>query len=262
MIGAILGDVVGSRFEFNNIKSKKFNMFESKCTFTDDTVMTLAVAKALMEFEEITDIKKFKKELIAAMHEVGGKYPYCGYGGNFAVWIEEKLTEPYNSCGNGSAMRVSPVAWYANSLKECEALAAASAEVTHNHPDGIKGAAAVAGAIYIARTTHSMAEIKEYIKRFYTIDFTLDKIRDSYGFYEICQKSVPQALQAFFESTDFEDAIRNAISIGGDSDTIAAITGSVAEAYYGIDEEMKKSALSFLDPYLLNIAKEFCGKYN
>lgn len=262
MIGAILGDVVGSRFEFNNIKSKNFNMFERKCTFTDDTVMTLAVAKALMKFEKITDIEEFKKELIATMHEVGGKYPYCGYGGNFRVWIKEKLTEPYNSYGNGSAMRVSPVAWYANSLKECEALAAASAEVTHNHPEGIKGAAAVAGAIYIARTTHSMAEIKEYIKKFYIINFTLDEIRDSYVFYVTCQKSVPQALQAFFESTDFEDAIRNAISIGGDSDTIAAITGSVAEAYYGINEEMKKSALSFLDPYLLNIAKEFCGKYN
>ena len=262
MIGAILGDVVGSRFEFNNIKSKNFNLFDSKCTFTDDTVMTLAVAKALMKFEKITDIKEFKKELVTTMHEVGEKYPHCGYGGNFGVWIEEKLTEPYNSCGNGSAMRVSPVAWYANSIKECEALAAASAEVTHNHPEGIKGAAAVAGAIYIARPTHSMAEIKEYVKRFYTIDFTLDEIRESYDFYETCQKSVPQALQAFFESTDFEDAIRNAISIGGDSDTIAAITGSVAEAYYGIDEEMKKSALSFLDPYLLNIAKEFCGKYN
>ena len=262
MIGAILGDVVGSRFEFNNIKSKNFNLFDSKCTFTDDTVMTLAVAKALMKFEKITDIKEFKKELVTTMHEVGEKYPHCGYGGNFGVWIEEKLTEPYNSCGNGSAMRVSPVAWYANSIKECEALAAASAEVTHNHPEGIKGAAAVAGAIYIARTTHSMAEIKEYVKRFYTIDFTLDEIRESYDFYETCQKSVPQALQAFFESTDFEDAIRNAISIGGDSDTIAAITGSVAEAYYGIDEEMKKSALSFLDQYLLNIAKEFCGKYN
>ncbi len=197
MIGAILGDVVGSRFEFNNIKSKNFNMFERKCTFTDDTVMTLAVAKALMKFEKITDIEEFKKELIATMHEVGGKYPYCGYGGNFRVWIKEKLTEPYNSYGNGSAMRVSPVAWYANSLKECEALAAASAEVTHNHPEGIKGAAAVAGAIYIARTTHSMAEIKEYIKKFYIINFTLDEIRDSYVFYVTCQNPFRRRCRLF-----------------------------------------------------------------
>ena len=158
-------------------------------------------------------------------------------------------------------MRVSPVGWFATSLEECEALAAATAEVTHNHPEGVKGAVAVAGAIYLARTGHCMDEIKEYIKNYYTIDFTLDEIRDDYDFYEICQKSVPQALEAFFESNSFEDAIRNAISIGGDSDTIAAITGSIAEAFYGADEDMKETAVSYLDSYLLDIAESFVNKF-
>ena len=206
-------------------------------------------------------MEAFKKHLVKVMHEVGIRYPNCGFGGGFYVWIFSGQTKPYNSYGNGSAMRVSPVAWFANSLEECESLATATAEVTHNHPEGVKGAVAVAGAIYLARTGHSMDEIKEYISKFYTIDFTLDEIRKHYDFYEICQKSVPQALEAFFESTSFEDAIRNAISIGGDSDTIAAITGSVAEAFYGVDEDVKEAALSYLDSYLLDIAEAFINKF-
>lgn len=260
MIGAIIGDIVGSRFEFDNFKSKDFEMFDTECDFTDDSVMTLAVAKALQSYETITDIEAFKKHLIEVMHEVGVRYPHCGYGGMFYTWIFRNRTEPYNSYGNGSAMRVSPVGWFARSLEECEALAAATAEVTHNHPEGVKGAVSVAGAIYLARTNHTMEEIKEYIKKFYAIDFTLDNIRKSYDFYEICQKSVPQALEAFFESTGFEDAIRNAVSIGGDSDTIAAITGSIAEAFYGVDEDVKETALSYLDSYLLEIAENFIKK--
>ena len=257
MIGAMIGDIVGSRFEFYNHKSKDFNFFDKRCFFTDDTVMTLAVAKTLLKFDAVTDIKEFKKELVAVMHEVGIKYPNCGYGGHFGVWIRENYTEPYNSYGNGSAMRVSPVAWYANSLDECEALAASAAEVTHSHPEGIKGAVAVAGAIYLARTKHSMVEIQDYINSFYKMDFTLDEIRDTYVFHVTCQESVPQALEAFFESVSFEDAIRNAISIGGDSDTIADMAGAIAEAYYGADREMKSIALSYLDQDLLDIAEEF-----
>ncbi len=260
MFGAMVGDIVGSRFEFDNFKSKDFEMFHNECDFTDDTVMTLVVAKALLPYDTITDMEKFKNELVFVMHEIGKKYRYCGFGGRFYDWIFEDRTEPYNSCGNGSAMRVSPVAWFAKTLEECEALATATAEVTHNHPKGIKGAVATAGAIFLARTDHTMDEIKAYVNRFYTIDFTLDEIREDYDFYEICQKSVPQALQAFFESTDFEDAIRNAISIGGDSDTIAAIAGSIAEAYYGMDEEIKETALSFLDDELLDIAIMFAKK--
>ena len=261
MIGAIIGDIVGSRFEFDNFKLKDFEMFDTECDFTDDSVMTLAIAKALQSYETITDMEAFKKHLVQVMHEVGMRYPHCGYGGRFYVWMMKNQTEPYNSYGNGSAMRVSPVGWFATSLEECEALAAATAEVTHNHYEGVKGAVAVAGAIYLARTGHSMDEIKEYIKNYYTIDFTLDEIRDDYDFYEICQKSVPQALEAFFESNSFEDAIRNAISIGGDSDTIAAITGSIAEAFYGADEDMKETALSYLDSYLLDIAESFVNKF-
>ena len=170
-------------------------------------------------------------------------------------------TEPYNSYGNGSAMRAAPVGWFVTSLEECEALAVATAEVTHNHPEGVKGAVAVAGSIYLARIGSTMEEIKEYIKQYYTINFTLDEIREDYDFHEICQESVPQALEAFFESTSFEDAIRNAISIGGDSDTIAAITGSIAEAFYGADDDMKETALSYLDAYLLEIAENFIKKF-
>lgn len=260
MTGAIIGDIVGSRFEFNNHKTKDFTLFTPKCFFTDDTVMTLAVANALNKYESITDYDDFKRTLIKSMHEVGIHYPYCGYGGRFLSWIMNRRTEPYNSFGNGSAMRVSPVSWYAKSLDEAETLAKATAGVTHNHPEGIKGAVSVAGAIYLARTGKSMAEIKEYVSRFYKIDFTLDEIRSIYGFYETCQDSVPQAFEAFFESVSFEDAIRNAISIGGDSDTIAAITGSVAEAFYGISDKLKETAVSYLDERLLKIYVDFNNK--
>ena len=259
MYGAILGDIVGSPYEFdcNNYKAKDFPLFSRRSDFTDDTVMTLAVAKALLLYGTITDMDAFKRELVRVMHEVGMPHPHCGYGGRFCTWMMKNYTEPYGSFGNGSAMRVSPVAWFAGSLDECERLAAATAEVTHNHPEGIKGAVAVAGAIYLARTGHSMAEIREYTERFYPIDFTLDEIRPDYDFVETCQGSVPQALEAFFESPGFEDAIRNAVSIGGDSDTIADMAGAIAEAYYGADPEMKNIALSYLDQDLLDIAEEF-----
>lgn len=261
MIGAITGDVAGSRFEFNNYRAKDFELFSKRCFFTDDTVMTVAVAKALMLCEDTENTESFKAVLIEAMHEVGRRYPHSGYGNSFYNWVMNRRTEPYNSYGNGSAMRVSPVGWFASSLEECERLAAATAEVTHNHPEGVKGAVSVAGAIFLARTGHGMEEIKQYIKQYYDIDFTIDGIRDSYRFNETCQGTVPQALEAFYESTDFEDAIRTAVSVGGDSDTLAAITGSVAEAYYGIDDDMKKTVLSYLDDYLLSITEEFVNKY-
>lgn len=161
MFGAIIGDIVGSRFEFDNCKSKEFELFTNTCDYTDDTVMTLAVAKALLLYGTITDMDAFKRELVRVMHEVGMLHPYCGYGGRFCTWMMKNDTEPYGSFGNGSAMRVSPVAWFAGSLDACEKLAAATAEVTHNHPEGIKGAVVVAGAIYLARMGRSMAEIRE-----------------------------------------------------------------------------------------------------
>ena len=261
MFGAIIGDVVGFRFEFNEHKSKGFELFARGCTFTDDTVMTLAVAKALLSYETMPDLNQFKIKLVRVMHEIGRRYPRCGFGGRFGAWIMENRTEPYGSYGNGSAMRVAPVAWFPKSLAECEKLAIASAEVTHNHPEGTKGAVAVAGAIFIARTGGTMAQIRQYTERYYKPDFTLDEIRPEYDFVETCQGTVPQALDAFFESTGFEDAIRNAVSIGGDSDTIADMTGAIAEAYYGVDREMKESALSYLDYDLLDIAEEFGQKF-
>ncbi len=261
MIGAILGDVVGSIYEFDNIKTKVFELFDKECMFTDDTVMTVAVAEALMQYDTVTDYEAFKKTLIASMHKYGAIYPDASYGGRFLVWLLRKYTEPYNSFGNGSAMRVSPVAWYAKDIEEAEKLAKATAEVTHNHPEGIKGATVTAGAIFLARKGKSKDEIKAYVEESYDINFTLDEIRDTYTFNETCQETVPQAMVAFLEAESFEDAIRNAISIGGDSDTLAAITGSVAEAFFGIDEDMKGTALSYLDERLLGVVEKFEDMY-
>lgn len=253
MIGAIVGDIVGSNYEFDNIKTKDFELFDQDCIFTDDTVMTIAVAKALKLWNREGGIEKFKNILIDVMHDYGTRYYDCGFGGHFLSWILKKSRKPYNSYGNGSAMRVSSVAWFATSLEETKILAKASAEITHNHPEGIKGAEATAVAIYLARIGKNKEEIRKYIvENYYKIDFTLDDIRSAYEFDVSCQGSVPQAMQSFFESISFEDCIRNAVSIGGDSDTIAAIAGSIAEAYYGIDEDVKETALSYLDDFLLD----------
>ena len=263
MIGAILGDIVGSIYEFDNIKTKEFELFDKECFFTDDSVMTISISEALMQYENIDEnnIDEFKEKLIDVMHEIGIKYPDCGYGGHFLMWILRNKREPYNSFGNGSAMRVSSVGWYAKSLEETELIAKVTAEVSHNHPEGIKGAVATAGAVFLARTGSTMDEIKQYISKYYSIDFTIDEIRPLYDYDITCQGTVPQAMQAFFESESFEDAIRNAISIGGDSDTLAAITGAVAEAYYGIPDNLKETALSYLDERLLNITERFEDKY-
>ena len=257
MIGAIFGDIVGSVYEFDNVKTKEFQLFTDKCKFTDDTVMTVAVADALMQFDKVSDLEAFKKVLIRTMHRYGKKYPCAGYGGHFRMWLRNKETAPYGSYGNGSAMRVSPVAWYANSLDEARSLAKASAEITHNHPEGIKGAVVTAGATYLARTGATMAEIKEFVSGYYDMNFTLDEIRPSYYFNETCQHTVPQAMQAFFESTSFEDTIRNGISIGGDSDTLCSICGAVAEAYYGMTQHEKAVAMSYLDEPMREVVRMF-----
>ena len=257
MIGAIFGDIVGSVYEFNNIKTKEFPLFSEKSEFTDDTVMTVAVANALIEWRREGALEVFKKILVRSMHKFGKAYPYAGYGVRFCMWLNFGEIEPYGSWGNGSAMRVSPVAWYADSLDEAIGLAKASAEVTHDHPEGIKGAVVTAGAIYLARTGASMEDIQKFVSSYYTIDFTLDEIRPYYRFNESCQNTVPQAMQAFFESKSFEDAIRNAVSIGGDSDTLAAICGAVAEGYYGMSECEKEKALSYLDDTLGLAVRDF-----
>lgn len=256
MIGAIIGDIVGSRFEWDNYRAKDFELFTKDCFATDDSIMTLAIGKALMSSKP--DWSDLGEQAVRCMQEVGRPYPDCGYGGRFWDWMYSDDPQPYNSFGNGAAMRVSACGFMAKSLDEAITLSKAVTEVTHNHPEGLKGAEATVVAIYMARTGSSMAQIREIIDReYYPMDFTLDEIRDTYQFNETCQDTVPQALMAFFESTSFEDAIRNAISVGGDSDTLAAITGGVAEAYYGVPGELKQKALEYLDDRLLEIYVDY-----
>ncbi len=260
MFGAIIGDLVGSRFEWNNIKNKDFDFLTYKCFPTDDSVMTLALAKAILESKP--DYSDLSQKAIECMQSVGRYYPDCGYGGSFRRWMFSDNPKPYRSYGNGAAMRVSAAGFAANSMEGAKLISKKVTEVTHNHPEGIKGAEATVAAIYMARTGSSILEIRDYIdKNYYPMNFTLDGIRSSYKFNEICQDTVPQALMAFFESIGFEDAIRNAISIGGDSDTLAAICGGVAEAYYGIPADIRKHALTFLDERLLQILVDFENKY-
>lgn len=240
MLGAIIGDVVGSLYEFKSDKTKDFPLLAQGSRLTDNSIMTIAVGYACAD-SDLNNEKDFKSSVAWYMRRIGRQYPDAGYGGMFARWLMSDIMPPYNSFGNGSAMRVSPVAWVARSLEEAEKLAKWSAEVTHNHPEGIKGAQAIASAIFLAREGKSKSEIKEYIeKNYYSLDFTLDEIRPSYKFDVTCQGSVPQAIQCFLESTDFEDAIRNAISLGGDGDTQAAMAGAIAEAFYGIPENIKQ----------------------
>ena len=264
MFGAIIGDMVGSPYEFdeNNIKTKEFQLFSLRSCFTDDSVMTLAVAQAMLDTADLGNDNLLRERLIASMQDLGKEYPHAGYGLRFSRWLHMEDPVPYGSYGNGSAMRVSPAAWLYDTMDEVRQAARLSAEVTHNHPEGLKGAEATATAVFLARTGKSITEIKNYIvKNYYSLDFTIDGIRETYKYNETCQDTVPQALEAFFESTDFEDAIRNAISIGGDSDTLAAITGSVAEAYYGVPTSIRKRAITFLDERLLEILLEFESRY-
>lgn len=260
MIGAIAGDVVGSRFEFHNIKTKKFEMFTKENRFTDDTVMTCAVAEALMrswrkdKFETLSEVAK------DTLRDVGYWYPRCGYGRRFCGWMFGDDAEPYNSYGNGSAMRISAVGDIARSIDEAIELSRAVTAVTHNHPEGIKGAEAVAVANFLARTGKDKEEIKSFIENgYYDLSKTVDEYReelDGHG-REVCQVSVPQALRCFYEGENYEDVIRNCISIGGDSDTIAAIAGGVAEAYYGVPFDFQKKVWSYLDDNLKGIVYRF-----
>lgn len=260
MLGAIIGDIVGSRFEWDNHRSKDFEFLTYKCFPTDNSIMSLAIAQAILVSKN--DYSDLSKNAVECMQSVGRNYPDCGYGGSFYNWIFSDDPKPYNSYGNGAAMRVSPAGFAATSLEEVKELSKLITEVTHNHPEGIKGAEATAVAIYLAKSGSSILEIRDYINdNYYPMNFTLDDIRDTYQFNETCQETVPQALQAFFESTGFEDAIRNAISIGGDSDTVAAICGGVAEAYYGVPTDIRKHALTFLDQKLMQLLILFENKY-
>lgn len=239
MYGAILGDIIGSPFEFDRgDKTKDFKLFSRRSHFTDDSVMTLAVGEALLKVGQDATVKEIEDAVISSMQSWGRRYPHKGYGGYFRRWLTAHHPEPYNSFGNGSAMRVSAAGWLYDSLEKTRTVAKATANVTHNHPEGIKGAEATASAIFMARNGSSKEEIKKYIENefHYDLNRTLDEIRPSFHMDETCQKTVPEAIIAFLEATDFEDAIRNAVSLGGDTDTLGAITGSIAEAYYGIPE--------------------------
>lgn len=260
MIGAIAGDIIGSVYEFDNIRTKDFPLFGRGCSFTDDSVMTLALCEAILKSGP--DRKDLSSNAVSCMQDIGRRYPSCGFGGMFRRWIFSDDPTPYGSYGNGAAMRVSGAAYAADTLDEVLDIAAKITEVTHNHPEGIKGAQATAAAVFLARTGASMQAIREHIEEnYYHSGFTLKQIRNSYRFNETCQETVPQALEAFFESKDYEDAIRNGVSIGGDSDTIGAITGAVAEAYYGVPDSIRSMAESYLDSTLLDILRRFEEKY-
>lgn len=256
MIGAIIGDIVGSRYERINIKTKEFDLFSPRSRCTDDSIMTLAVADAILKCNN--DYSNLSNIAINSMQELGKKYPRAGYGLHFNKWIHSDNPQPYGSYGNGAAMRVSPCGYAAKTIDDAITLSNHVTKVSHNHKEGIKGAEAVSVAVFLARQKNSIDDIKKHIvNNYYNIDFTLDEIRNSYKFDVSCQNSVPQAMQAFFESNSFENAIRNAISIGGDSDTIGAITGSIAGAYYGIPEDITNKALKYLDDYLKEILFKF-----
>ena len=261
MYGAILGDIIGSPFEFDRgNKTKEFDLFTKGCDFTDDSVMTIAVGEALLAVGTEATVKEIEEALVTNMQDWGKRYPYAGYGGRFRYWLRESNPKPYGSYGNGSAMRVSAAGWLYDSLERTREVARATANVTHNHPEGIKGAEATASAIYMARKESSKEEIKEYIERefHYNLDRTLDEIRPGYHMDETCQRTVPEAIIAFLESQDFEDAIRNAVSLGGDTDTLGAITGSIAEAFYGISDVLIAECRSRLDEGLMmDILDEF-----
>lgn len=270
MLGAIYGDIVGSRFEFQGFKSKEFEMFTNSCIFTDDTLMTLAIANALIWWDKVS-IEDLKRKATISMVDIYNKYPNTMWGAKFYAWLTINRT-PMNSFGNGAGMRISPVGWYANSLEETKELAKALTEISHIHPEAIKGGQAIACSIFLARTGKSKDYIKDYIgNNFYPEILTMNfkKLQESYGHvyskevdgfdsrYLTCQYSVPQAIMAFLASNNFEDAIRNAISLGGDSDTLACMCGGIAEAYYGMSKQQEYDVLDRLPEDLVGICYAF-----
>jgi ADP-ribosylglycohydrolase len=253
MIGAIAGDIIGSVHEGAGTKTKRFRLFDRHARFTDDTVLSVAVAESILR----------GTDLIELFHDYFHRYPQACFGGSFIQWAVERRREAYNSWGNGSAMRVSPVGFACDTLDHVMQHAARTAAVTHNHPEGIRGAQATAVAIFLARTGSDKLEIKQHITDTFGYDLStpLDVIRETYEFDVSCQGSVPQSIAAFLEATDFEDAIRNAISLGGDADTMACIAGAIADAYWGVPEEIERRTLSFLDDHLRGVVEDFNQRF-
>ena len=262
MIGAILGDIVGCPYEFDRSpKIKDFGpLFIESSEYTDDTVMTIAVADGLMKAGLDANTESIRREIVRSMKTWGRKYPSAGYGGKFIWWLQLDDENPYGSWGNGSAMRVSSAGWLYDTIERTREVARATAEVTHNHPEGIKGAEATASAIYLARTGGSKDEIKQYIINEFGYDLsrTLDEIRPDYRHVESCQQTVPEAITAFLEGNDFEDVVRNAVSLGGDCDTLTCIAAGIAEAFYGVPEEYKAETLSRLEDDMRDVYSQFC----
>ena len=260
MYGAILGDIIGSPFEFDRgNKSKEFSLFSTNSRFTDDSVMTIAVTNAFLDAQPNADIEWIRRRLISSMKKYGKLFPRAGYGGMFRRWLKSDDPQPYGSFGNGSAMRVSSVAWIYNDLETVRSMARLSAEVSHNHPEGIKGAEATASAIFLARTGITKAEIKSYIEENfgYNLNRTCDEIRPNYHHVETCQETVPEAITAFLEGESFEDVIRIAVSLGGDCDTLTCIAGSIAEGFYGVPEALKQECRNRLPDELRKVLDGF-----
>ena len=261
MFGAILGDIIGSRFEFSNHEiNKDFELFTKHSVFTDDTVMTIAIADGLMSAGRKADEKTIKEKIIKSMKKYGQLYPDAGYGSRFYYWLKEEEPKPYGSYGNGSAMRVSSVAWLYDSVDRVMEVAKWTAEVSHNHPEGIKGAVCTAVVTFLARIGKSKNEIRNFVLNNFDYDIseTLAELRKRAEHVESCMDSLPKALVSFFEGNSYEDVIRNAISLGGDTDTLAAIAGAMAEAYYGISEELKDEVFKRLkDDELTKVLKFF-----
>jgi len=254
MLGAIAGDIIGSRFEWANIKSKDFELFSDDSRFTDDTILTIAVADAILQGGTYQDF----------INRYGNTYPGLDYGDRFYDWLRSRNPAPYGSCGNGSAMRVCAIGHAFDHLDQILEEAKKSAEITHSHPEGIKGAQAVAAVVFLTRTGKSKNEIRRFVtENFgYDLERRLEVIREGYEFYETCQGTVPEAIISFLESTSFEDAIRNAVSLGGDSDTLACITGSIAEAFYGgVPAEIREQTLCRLPEALVDVVRRFESCY-
>ena len=254
MLGAIAGDVIGSVHEAARTKTKDFPLFTPASRFTDDTVLTVAVADCLLH----------RRDYVDAFHDYFHAYPDAGFGSTFWQWASCARRTPYQSWGNGSAMRVSPVAYATTTLDEALAEAKRSAEVSHDHEEGIRGAQATAAAIFLARTGSSKQQIRDYIVEDfdYFLDESVDELRPTYQFDASCQRSVPQSIIAFLESTGYEDAVRNAISLGGDADTMACIAGAIAEAYYGgVPRKIAEPVLARLDPQLRSVVGQFRERY-
>lgn len=260
MYGAILGDIIGSPYEFDRgNKRKDFPLFHKNCCYTDDSILTLAVAEALLELSPEASDGEIRRKLIERMHFHGNRYPYAGWGARFCAWLYAKEPKPYGSCGNGSAMRVSAAGWLYGDLDKVLHVAALTADVSHDHPEGIKGAQAVAAVIFLARTGSTKAQIKDYIQTqfHYDLSRTCDQIRPGYHHVETCQETVPEAITAFLEGDGFEDVIRTAVSLGGDCDTLTCIAGSMAEAFYGVPEALKRKCREYLTADFLPILDRF-----